>query len=242
MKAANSNMLDPDDPSTPMCGYLPAVKDETEADVLIATAAAFTETMLTRGTGKDRRDRIVMVEEAPAATHPLPVTSYDTTEWLTACDLAIRQLAPQVQPDDSVLTALEEAKRAIKELSNMLLDGTLDRRRVVDIGKALATMEKEAPNGGSHAAGRWEQVKINWSRVAHKTVSEVEAALRAAIDFGWAVEHGAMRLCDAKVEADGTGTRRRLLSLPQHNSARLWQGSTRQPSSPTPPQIGRFVP
>lgn len=224
--AAHPDMPDPLDPKVPTCGYLPAVKLAAQGDVLVATAAAFTPTMLTftgpgtPGTVK-REDRALIVDEAPPLMRHACIDAQAAGRWLTALCLAQITLRREREQEDTdelgaIAQALGDVHPHLSHLHAMLADGQINRSEVEEIAAALQAAAKAAPTGSSISAARWETVKVRWTKsTGREAASAVEAVLRAAIDLGWAAQHGALRLVPATVATDGTASPARIeLSAP----------------------------
>ena len=215
-RTAHPDMPDPLDPNLSTCGYLPAVKLAAQADILVATAAAFTPTMLaftgrrSPGMMVEREDRALIVDEAPSLMRHLCIDSQAAGLWLTAlslAQLAVQREREQADHDDLavIAQALADAHPHLNHLHAMLADGHLDRGKVEEIAAALQGAARTAPTGSSISAGRWETVKVRWTKnTGSDAESAVEAVLRAAVDLGWAAQHGALRLVPASLTADGT--------------------------------------
>ncbi|MGC8513836.1 MAG: hypothetical protein ACP5P1_12505 [Acidimicrobiales bacterium] len=220
---AHPHMPDPLGPNVAACGYLPAVKLAAQADVLVATAAAFTPTMLTvagrrtLGVPVEAQDRALIVDEAPPLTRRLSIDSQVAGQWLTALTMAQLAVKREQEHDDRddrddrgdlavVALALQDVRPHLERLHKMLADGNVDRGDMEGIAAALHAAAKRAPTGTSISAGRWETIKVRWTtQPGSDAVSAVVAVLRAAVDVGWAAQHGALRLVPARITADGTG-------------------------------------
>ncbi len=214
---AQPHMPDPLGPNVAACGYLPAVKLAAQADVLVATAAAFTPTMLTvagrrpLGVPVEAEDRALIVDEAPPLTRRLSIDSQVAGQWLTAltmAQLAVKREQEHDGCDDlaAVAQALQDVRPHLEVLHKMLADGNPDRGKVEEIAAALHAAARRAPTGTSISAGRWETIRVRWTtQPGSDADSAVDAVLRAAVDVGWAAKHGALRLVPAKITADGTG-------------------------------------
>lgn len=232
--ASSPSMPHPLDPTTKPCGYLPALRHAASSDVLIASATAFTSTMLDRrsasiwpGEKPLPEDRMLVVDEAPALTRSLVIDARDASTWLAALSLAQMSLQREREHGDSeelagTAAVLDDVRLALQELHELLVAGELPRDKVEAIALALAKGAKRAPASSSIHAGRWEAVVLRWSTRDNQAHSTLDAALRGAADLGWAATYGALRLVPASISVDASPSAARIeCSAPTQIGAEL---------------------
>jgi hypothetical protein len=217
--AAHPLMPHPLDPDTLPCGYTPAQRREAGESVVVATAAAFTPSMLTRPTPLDRRrraDAVLIIDEPADLIRRIAITARAVSDQMEALGLARIVVARDREREDSARLArcaqvLDEIHPHLSRLHRMLVDDRLERSVVEEIGAALGPAARAAPTGTSISAGLWETVRVRWERGTGGGVeSTVQAVLRFALDLAWAAQFGAMRLVPASAAADGTATPARI--------------------------------
>jgi len=202
---------------TPSCGYIEALRRESEADVVVATDAAFSQTMLARQVaGEPAEARALVVDEAPTLWRGGYVTATPVSEWMTqlaATKLGVERAIERAADADEhaslvkVHDALTQAAPLLGALHAQLVSGRPDPEQVSEIAIGLAAAGRRA-TGATPGSARWEAVHLQWLRVGDETSAPaVQALLRAAVDLGWAVEHDTLRCMEAVYDEGGLGSR-----------------------------------